>query len=630
MIGSFGKGTAPVPYRCRRQWIRDWTTRASGPGLRGRQVPVAVGVAAMTRPRFRAYPVKGPRTEAGAALLAFLLVLLVGGSYALLRDAKSLAQRAKLEESRKTSEALAEAKAALIGYAVSRQIDPNCTAPGNNCARPGDLPCPDINNDGEIPATGTGSSCGNASGSSGQASRLARLPWRTLDLGDLRDGAGERLWYAVSATFKANTRSICTSPASSGCLNSDTRGRITVKVAGGDTDGDGAPDDVKVLHDGRNPDWRNTAERVNPAAQWAPSGALAVLIAPGKPLKRQDGITQNRGGACETASTTSCARNYLDVGLGEDNAIFYDGPTLSNRGNGFIAGDVLGNCDDGDCDVIVNDRILPITYQDIIPVLEKRVVGEVLACVRAYAEAHGGRVPWAASINDVTCSDPGDTPDRCYFDKYSSDHGSEPVRFGRIPDYPFARTESDGSNPSNPAEPNNMSNSWLEGCTLRQASKASARWWRNWKEFVFYGVANAYEPQPVPPQSTPDRCGADGKCLAVNPPLPPSPDPLPPCVGSTHVVVIASGKRLPAVPDDPEPQTAPSGMTTDQKRQSLAETGDILNYLESYNATVEGDSSVDPQGPCIVLPSPSYVYFRSGNATKAFNDVVGYLPQQQP
>jgi len=50
-----------------------------------------VGAARISRTRFRPYPVKPPRTETGAALLAFLLVLLVGGSYALLRDAKSLA-----------------------------------------------------------------------------------------------------------------------------------------------------------------------------------------------------------------------------------------------------------------------------------------------------------------------------------------------------------------------------------------------------------------------------------------------------------------------------------------------------------------------------------------------------------
>ncbi len=585
------------------------------PGLCGTGVPLAVRVAGMSRPRFRAYPVKGPRTEAGAALLAFLLVLLVGGSCALLNDAKSLAQRAKLEESRKTTEALAEAKAALIGYAVGVNLLPpnSCTTNLSRCPRPGDLPCPDRNNDGraeDSPPSGTfPDHCNDVSGADPTRRRLARLPWRTLGLPDLRDGSGERLWYAVSNKFKVRDRMACSSTTSPNCLNSDARGAISVTVGGEDTDGDGDPDLQETVHDGANPD------------EWTPSGAIAVIFSPGQPLTRQDGVTQDRTGDCQAMSDAHCAKQYLDKGIAEDNGDFAEG-----NGNGFIQGDIV-RCSTGNCSVVVNDRLLTITYQDLIPALEKRVVGEVLACVRAYAKAHGGRVPWAASKDDVTCSDPGDTPDGCYSDNYSSLHGSAPVRFGRIPDYPFAQTESDGSNLSNPSDPNNMGNSWLEGCTLRQASKASARWWRNWKELVFYGLANAYEPQPAPPQSPPDPCGTDGKCLGVNPPLPLSPDPLPPCVGSTHVLVIASGKRLPAVPDDPEPQTAPSGITTNQKRQSLPEKGDILNYLESYNATVEGDSLVDPQGPCGALPAPSYVYFKSDKTRNTFNDVVGYLPK---
>jgi hypothetical protein len=37
----------------------------------------------------------------------------------------------------------------------------------------------------------------------GQAERLGRLPWKTLGLPDLRDGDGERLWYAVSSATRA-------------------------------------------------------------------------------------------------------------------------------------------------------------------------------------------------------------------------------------------------------------------------------------------------------------------------------------------------------------------------------------------------------------------------------------------
>ena len=222
----------------------------------------------MSRPRFRAYLVKGPRTEAGAALLAFLLVLLVGGSYALLGDAKSLAQRAKLEESRKTSEALAEAKAALIGYAAGANIVPNDT-PSNSCGaqcpRPGDLPCPDRNNDGFADGP-----CGGIPA----MLRLGRLPWRTLRLPDLRDGSGERLWYAVSTKFKNFPKTPCGLSTAATCLNSRTRGTITIRNAIG----------TGLLHNGNDP--RDSLD---------PTGAIAVILAPGPTLRRQGtSASQNR------------------------------------------------------------------------------------------------------------------------------------------------------------------------------------------------------------------------------------------------------------------------------------------------------------------------------------------------
>ena len=62
---------------------------------------------------------------------------------------------------------------------------------------PGYLPCPDTDGDGWAEAT-----CGSLDGASGQASRLGLLPWKTLGLPDLRDGYGERLWYAVSSKYK--------------------------------------------------------------------------------------------------------------------------------------------------------------------------------------------------------------------------------------------------------------------------------------------------------------------------------------------------------------------------------------------------------------------------------------------
>lgn len=538
-----------------------------------------MGVAGMSRPRFRAYPIKAPWTEAGAALLAFLLVLLVGGSYAFLGDAKSFAQRAKLEEPRKTSKALAEAKAALIGYAVSREIDPNCTAPGDNCSRPGDLPCPDLTSDGgaeNVPICGTH----DGQGEGGQSRQLGRLPWKDLRLPDLRDGAGERLWYAVSTNFKVNARSRCTTPSNAGCLNSDSSGTITVKNQDG-----------SYRHDGRND-----------ADGYTKSGAVAVVIAAGPPLRRVGYGEQDR-----TCTSTCDPRDFLEVGNGEDNANFEDSDTDGDGDgdgspDGFIQGDVL----DSNGTIILNDRLLPITYRDLVPLLEKRVVGEALSCLRAYAGAHGGRVPWAASVEDVSCPPPPpDAADNCYSDDYSPGLGREPDRFGRLADRPFNQTSNDASD---------MSNSWLSGCLLRQTSGISARWWRNWKELVFYGLADGYRPQPLPlPTDPPGPCAdPPDACLTVN------------SQPSQQVVVIASGKRLPAiaeVPDALTPPQPPPPAPYDQDRSTSSQKTAIRNYLEGENATPDGP--LPPPPP----PLPPYRSFVSGPATGTFNDFVGYLPR---
>src|SRR5882672_3976399 len=116
--------------------------------------------------------------QRGIALLIVLalLVLLVGT--VMVGFTGDLARQNRKQQ--QTTDALAMAKEALIGYAAK---DPN---------QPGVLPCPDSDNDGSAD-----SPCG-ATG----VTAIGRLPWKTLGLPDVRDGAGECLWYAVSANFK--------------------------------------------------------------------------------------------------------------------------------------------------------------------------------------------------------------------------------------------------------------------------------------------------------------------------------------------------------------------------------------------------------------------------------------------
>ena len=87
----------------------------------------------------------------------------------------------------------------MIGYAAS---DSN---------RPGELPCPDFNNDGEslLPEY-VGPNCKRL---------LGWFPWKTLRLPETLDGAVERLWYAVSDDYHAGDASK---------LNSGVPGQLTV------------------------------------------------------------------------------------------------------------------------------------------------------------------------------------------------------------------------------------------------------------------------------------------------------------------------------------------------------------------------------------------------------------------
>lgn len=458
------------------------------------------------------------RKQSGAALIPFLLVFVTAASFALLKGLNETATQEHRDA--QTAKALAEAKAALIGYAIGGLLNSACIDQTDiNCVRPGDLPCPDRNNDGLAELA-----CGPYPPVATDSwTRLGRLPWKTLGLQDLRDGAGERLWYAVSVNFKNNTRYSCNpsnpDPDSSGCLNSDARGRITVRTAGG----------TVFLHDGSNPD------------EWTPSGAIAVVISPGKVLRRLGAsIDQNRscaGGSCDAndvcttpnpTSTPKCRpREYLDRTSVEDNRIFYDGPNKASRTNGFIQGDIL----DASQNTIVNDKLLSIGYDDIMPLLEQRVARELLMCFEEYAGNNNQRYPWAARVDDGTGA-----PN--YADFLNT-------RFGRVPDPPFNATTF--------SEPG-MTNSWFADCNI----SAATNWWLNWKEQVFYAVADAYKPGPAVPLPS---CGS---CLTVDPPSI-NPD--------RRMAVMVAGTYLAASPN--------------QVRANPLDKVNINNYLEVENADLD-------------------------------------------
>lgn len=349
-----------------------------------------------------------------------------------------------------------------------------------------------------------------------QADRIGRLPWKKLGLPDLRDSSGERLWYAVSANFKNSTRI--------GTLNSDTIGTITIRSAAGN-----------ILYNGCTSFGAGCPVAGALDAPYG-TGAVAIIIAPRSTMQRQDGTQQDRGGAGFNNPV-----NYLDnVTSVEDNADFVD-----SSNNGFIHGpvkDVTGKI------TILNDQVIVISQNDIMQAIQKRVAAEVKSCLDEYAATNSGRYPWAVPLNNII---------------YSDQSGE---LFGRIPDT-LVNTNSDSGFI--------MQNVW--GICTTHNNNVASTWWQQWREMVFYGLADAYKPvtPPIPVSS----CVPVGSCLTVNPPS---------SVANNKYVVIVSGKMINA-----------------QVRTIPADKSNRNNYLEAPNNVVG-------------------ITFSQNIPSSAFNDTVVY------
>ncbi|MFN7087125.1 MAG: hypothetical protein ACK4N4_10945 [Burkholderiales bacterium] len=279
--------------------------------------------------RTAAKPPRCDSTQRGQVLLGTVVLLgIVLGAvfYNLAGPTGSAIERDKI-----TNAALAQAKDALIAFASGQPFN------GPN-ERPGDLPCPDIDDNGIAD-----SNCNSV------GLRIGRLPWKTLGLPDLRDGSGERLWYAVSDRFKTSTRLLPPSYP----LNSDTQGEYTV---------------------------------TGPVAA---NNVIAVVFAPGGALGSQD-RNPAVNAPCPTTGTTiarsRCAANYLDGDNGNGTTSFATAPPSAT----------------------FNDKLLLITSDTFFPAVEKRVANEARAGLLGfYAYSGYNFFPYANDYGDSAyqCTD---------------------------------------------------------------------------------------------------------------------------------------------------------------------------------------------------------------------------------
>ncbi len=170
--------------------------------------------------------------QRGATLMIMLVIMVLGAATFLVGSLGKVGNSLKYKKATETSDALMLAKAALIGYALTQSN------------RPGQLPCPDTHAAGSVNA----GVADTLSGNNCSGGNLGRLPWKTLKLPDLRDAAGEPLWYAVADPYHAGA---------SAALNSETNG--TLSLSGNVTS----------------------------------AGLLAIIFAPGQALPEQNRITAN-------------------------------------------------------------------------------------------------------------------------------------------------------------------------------------------------------------------------------------------------------------------------------------------------------------------------------------------------
>lgn len=233
------------------------------------------------------------------ALLGIVLPVMLAASHRLPRPEEASRQRSLA--------ALRTAREALIARAVKGRRD--MFAPGNEPDyRPGSLPCPDVDDDGSA----DGSHC---------FGYLGRLPYKTLEIDDLRDGAGERLWYALSPNFRPAYYPL-----------RDTRAQLQLQLDG---------------------------------EQYA-----ALLLAPGQVIG-----TQSR--RCDDpASRRGCPRldpaNYLEG----RNALDIDPATAARAAVLFEA-----RAESGRADPAFNDLVLPLSAELFMPAVARRVAAEAARCL---------------------------------------------------------------------------------------------------------------------------------------------------------------------------------------------------------------------------------------------------------
>lgn len=487
--------------------------------------------------------VRLPARQGGAALLILLALVSVVLTYTVVAGLNRNANDIARTREQKTYAALAQAKEALIAYAVTYKDTHD--KPGSSHTVPGFLPCPDTGS-GNNKEGATDLNCNKF-----LVSAIGRLPWKTLGLDTPRDGSGECLWYAVSGTYKFNPNGVLSNNTNSNNLmNWDTNGQFNVLDANGNSFLAGSADETR-----------------------ADTRAVAVIFAPGAALLGQDRTPDARAAHCGGNYNPAA---YLEAASNINNS------TLAAPSSPGSVADVSSFIAAAGSDTF-NDKLVYITRADIWNAIKKRsgFNNSLRALTRRAAEctamfgtrnragASDKRLPWAG---DVSMSG---------LDHYAVNRRYRDVAgslSGRL-SYRVNRSGSDTQN----ALSDNKDLGYTDILLLTPGSYCAYTpeekiWYDNWKDQLFYAVADSYTPSASHPTASCDGSNclkiSDGASTFTN----------------YAAVVIFAGEKL-------------SG----QNRNTLSDKSRIGNYLEATNASSNS--------------SGNNIY-RGGSASHAFNDFV--------
>lgn len=301
----------------------------------------------------------------GAALLVMLVILITGGAYLLVSHLNR--ESGRIEAEKKTVAALAQAKEALTGWAVTNSITP------------GMLPFPDRRNDGnydgnsDCPASDISTS---ANVLFGKIPRIGpanpcitptilgvAAPYQLLNL-DVVDGAGEVLWYAVSRNLVSE---LGVAPIiNPGIVNNPQFPWLVVRDASG-----------TILN----------------------NRVAFVLIAPGPALPGQDRTVP------VPPALPPAVTQFLE-GIGGVTNADYDG-----NYDGGVPTCPLVMCEDfvmsepwpSAAAPTFNDRLLYVTIDELMPLIEQRVARETRQALIAFRNSTGA-FPTAGAVGYIGTS----------------------------------------------------------------------------------------------------------------------------------------------------------------------------------------------------------------------------------